>query len=654
MNGAIGVLLGNGDGTFQPAVTYDSGGHFAFSVAVADVNGDGKPDIVVANDSSPTGSVSVLLGNGDGTFQPAVSYATGAYFTLSIAVADLNGDGKPDLVVANQCVAGNCANNGAGVLLGNGDGTFQPAVNYDSGPAPASVAVSDLNGDGKPDIVVVNEGGPVDVLLGNGDGTFQGAMSYGLPGQSPAFVVVADLNGDGKQDLVVAGGGTSNSSCNAAVTAGVLLGNGDGTFQSADSYCLDRGNGTSVAVADLNGDGKVDLVTADGNNYFISVLLANGTASTTTVLSSSNPSIVGQPLTFTIEALPLFSGIPTGTVTLKKNASTLKTLVLSNGQASYTTSSLVLGSWNFTAIYGGDGNFTGSTSTVLKQVIEKAPTTTVVTSSPNPVMVGQSVTFSATVSSPVGPPPNGEMVIFKDGTTTIGTGALSAGNASFTTSSLPAGSQTINAIYLADSKFAGSSASIVEVVNGYATTTTVSSNNNPSIYGQSVMFTATVTSGMGGTPTGTVTFKNGSSLLGQAPLSGGMASLSTSTLTASTHTITAVYNGDLTHGSSTSPPLSQVVNKASTILSLGSSQNPSMMGQAVTFAATVTSTTSGTPTGNVTFKDGSATLGTMALSGGAASLTTSTLSLGNHTIMATYKGSANFNGSSATLVQVVN
>jgi FG-GAP-like repeat len=151
----LGVLLGKGDGTFQGAVTYGSGGRSPSSVVVADVNGDAIPDLVVANgcgDTCASGEVGVLLGNGDGTFLPAVSYGSGGIAASSVAVADLNGDGKLDVVVSNQI------DNSLGVLLGSGDGTFQPAVTYRSGSNSftGTVAVADVDADGKPDLVVAD------------------------------------------------------------------------------------------------------------------------------------------------------------------------------------------------------------------------------------------------------------------------------------------------------------------------------------------------------------------------------------------------------------------------------------------------------------------------------------------------------------------
>lgn len=234
----VGVLLGNGDGTFQHAITFATGGVGAVSVAVSDVNRDGNLDLIVANtcDNDCSGSgqsgVGVLLGNGDGTFRAAVTYPSGGSFIQSVSVADVNGDGIPDLLVLNSCpfrLASKCGiqqNGTVGVLLGGGAGDFQPVAVTDSGGLePTSFAVADINGDGNPDVVVANSlSGTVGVLLGRGARTFKRAITY--PAFGASWVAIADLNGDGKLDLAVANGSA----------AGVLLGSGDGSFEPMISY----------------------------------------------------------------------------------------------------------------------------------------------------------------------------------------------------------------------------------------------------------------------------------------------------------------------------------------------------------------------------------------------------------------------------------
>jgi len=284
--GSISVLLGKGDGTFQSAVSYKSGGSLASSVAVADVNGDSKLDLLVANCgpigintcSHGTGVMGVLLGNGDGTFQPVVTYGSGGIGAVSVVVADVNGDGKPDLLVANECgTSSNCLPGSVALLVGNGDGTFQAATAFDVGNAIDSIAVADVNGDGKQDVLGGGggENNNVGVLLGNGDGTFQPVVTYSSGGNTALSVAVADVNGDGKPDLLV--GNQCDTSINCAHgLVGVLLGTGDGTFQPAVSYDAGGTGAGSVAVADVNGDGKADLVIAIAFYNTVAVLLGNG------------------------------------------------------------------------------------------------------------------------------------------------------------------------------------------------------------------------------------------------------------------------------------------------------------------------------------------------------------------------------------------
>src|SRR5262249_47808781 len=177
------------------------------SVAVADFNGDGVRDLAVAN--SYSNDVSVLLGNGDGSFQTGRNFGAGSFPTY-VAGGDFNGDGVPDLVVTNAGTPPDYAGS-VSVFLGKGDGSFQAAQSFGAGSYSTSVAVGDLNGDGVPDLVVANAGmypdyaGSVSVLLGSGDGSFQTAQSLSASDR-PRSVAVGDFNGDGGLDLAVAGG----------------------------------------------------------------------------------------------------------------------------------------------------------------------------------------------------------------------------------------------------------------------------------------------------------------------------------------------------------------------------------------------------------------------------------------------------------------
>ncbi len=393
-DGEVTVLIGNGDGTFQPAVNYDSGGFLANSVALGDLNGDGKLDVAVTNqgkDGGNIGSVSVLMGNGDGTFQPAVNYSTVGWNAVWVAIGDLSGNGIPDLVVANFCQGYGCDiyAGEVAVLPGNGDGTFQPAVLYDSGGELAySVAVSDLRGDGILDTVVSNkfsdntEGNThnaVDVLLGNGDGTFQPAVSYLLPGADVDSVAVGDVNGDGIPDLVVVEKCERLyplTGCYGTGEVSILLGNGDGTFQSPVRYGSGGYGAVSVAVADVNGDGRPDLVLANDCGASVSctegsaAVLLNEThyASKTALASSPNPSQINQTVTFTatITSTP---AVPNGELVTFYNGKTeIGTGTTTNTVATLTTSFSAAKTYTIKATYPGDP-FRKASSGTVKQVV---------------------------------------------------------------------------------------------------------------------------------------------------------------------------------------------------------------------------------------------------------------------------------------------
>jgi len=462
--GVVGVLLGNGDGTFQTAVLYGSGGYYGESVAVADVNGDGKPDLVVANNCTSAGSggctnfagvVGVLLGNGDGTFQTAVPYGSGGYDADSVVVADVNGDGKPDLVVTNRCADANCQNGTVAVLLANGDGTFQTAVAYSSGGWYTSlVAVADVNGDGKPDLAVANTciesssncpNGAVGVLLGNGDGTFQTAVNYGSGGWYTYSVAVADVNGDGKADLLLANEFPIGDYDDGE--AAVLLGNGDGTFQTAATYLSGGSAATSVAVADVNGDGKPDLVVANcgasGTNTCqkgtVGVLLGNGDGTFQTAVAYSSGGFQAYSVAVT-----------------DVNGDGKPDLLVAN--TGYETD--------------------GSVGVLLNTSLNG--TTTSLTSSQNPSNFGQPVTFTAQVTGQQGfykGAPTGT-VSFYDGTTNIGNSNLNSGVATLTTSTLLVGTHNMTATYNGDANFVPSTSPILyQVVQGAIASLSPSSLN---------------------------------------------------------------------------------------------------------------------------------------------------------------------------------
>ena len=562
-SGSIGVLLGNGDGTFRTAVTYLSGGTDAMSIAIADVNKDGKPDLLVTNFESAT--VGVLLGNGDGTFQPVVLYPAGGVDPFSIAVSDVNGDGKLDLVVAEVGVINGLGGYVAAVLLGNGDGTFQPAVLYFSGGCGAlAVAVADVSGDGKPDIMIGNDSqncegtdGLVSVLLGNGDGSFQPATTYDTGGPVAFSVGVGDINGDGHPDLAVAdflSGGV-----------GVLLGNGDGTFQPVSTFSLGPNGARSVAVVDLNGDHRPDVVattccTSVANHGEVGVLLNNTgphSPTTTELTSNLNPVPPKKVVTYTATVIP-HSGQAAGTVTFQDGGSTIATVTLVGDKAAYSTSYKSIGVHLITATYSGDLHNASSTSSTLTEDVQ-GTSKTVVASSGSPSLVGQSVTFTATVTSNFGNIPDGEIVTFYDGATKIGTGATGNGVAMFATTSLSAKTHSIKAKYIGDAIFKPSSGTVKQVVEKFATTTTLTSTLNPSEFGQAVTFTAQVTSSAPSTPIGKVKFLDGTLQIGSATLTDGVAKLTKSNLAVGTHPITAQYLGDPFSDKSTSPVVNQVV-----------------------------------------------------------------------------------------------
>lgn len=517
----ISVLLANGDGSFRPAIRFQTG-RVPQSIGVGDFNGDGILDLAVANTVDNT--VSILLGNGDGTFQTQGILAGGSA-PVSIIVGDFNADGIADLVVADVNEAG------VSVLLGNGDGTFQTRMTFATGNFPEHLVAADLNRDGVVDLAVVNTtDNTVSILLGNGDGTFQDQL-VSSTGSGPYFIAVGDFNRDGLVDLAV---------CNRnSGTVSLLIGDGDGTFQTGTSMQTGR-SPVSLAVGDFDGDGLLDLVVTNQFDFDISVLRGNGDGtfrSNTTYETGQFPLSVAVG-DFNGDGIPDVADTDGGAVEVRLGQQVASFLI--DGVA-------VPGHGDVTVLanYSGDTLRQASQSPPVTLVATPAASSVIMTSAPNPARFGFPVTLSAVITGVDGINPTGK-VVFKEGSSIIGTASISGATATITSTILAMGVHSIVASYLGDDNYVGSASKpyTQAIDQGEAATMTIGSSTNPSVFGTNVVFTATLNPGA----TGTVTFSDGTSVLGVANItSSGTASISVKTLWAGSHNITATYSGDATY-----------------------------------------------------------------------------------------------------------
>jgi hypothetical protein len=497
-------------------------------VSIADLNGDGNPDLLVYSTSFSiaTGSVTTLevfLGNGDGTFKTPVPVTT-ADNPFSLAVGDFNKDGKPDLAVFGQTpsVQGQLA-----ISLGNGDGSFQaPAIlNIDGYPAGA-IAAADFNGDGNVDIAMICAEGFSGVFYGDGTGNFSSVNngSASAPELVPTDLInlfvegqaasAVDLNKDGKPDVLVgntillnlygsapatpAATTTALKTSATSITAGASVtltatiaaasgssGSPTGTvtfFNGTDpvgSVSVAAGAASLTTTALPAGTDSITAIYSGDLNFngsassAVSIKVAAGAtpvATTTSLAASATTVTIGTSVTFTATVKPA-SGTaePTGTVTFKDGTTTLGTgSVNGSGVASYTTSSLSVATHTITAVYSGDTNFSGSTSSAVTVMVNAAPvmiaTSTALTASAASATSGTSITFTATVTPASGAVIPTGTVTFLDGTTTLGTGSLNgSGVATYTTSSLAVGAHSITASYGGATGFSGSTSAAFSV-----------------------------------------------------------------------------------------------------------------------------------------------------------------------------------------------
>ena len=504
-NLALVTLKGNGDGTFATPVSYQVGtplpnGYFyanLANLALGDTRATGKPDAVLYEN----GSLYLFDNNGDGTFAAPVLIDTENGFQ-SLAVADVNGDGKADIVALTTTpISGTLdTTNSLLIYLSQGNGTFAPPVTLAISLTDAQdMIVADVNKDGKSDIVLLSSNSTAGTssltsFLGHGDGTFAAGVNSTLGGLYLVSLASADVNGDGNPDVLI-------GACCGNTLASIALGNGDGTF--AANYGISIGPSTNaVGFADLNNDGRPDLLLATNENLVTS-LNEFGSASTTlaptttTLTLSPGAPTAGQSVTFTATVAPSSgSGTPTGTVTFLDGTTTLGTGTLSSGTASFT-GSLAAGTHSITASYAGDTTYAASVSAADKLTVSGAPTlgvtTTQLTASSTNAISGTSISFKASVSETSGAAIPTGTVTFSDGTTVIGTTNLASGIATFSTAALTIGTHNISADYGGDTANATSSSSAVVVTITAASAADFSIALNPTTGSASAGSSATST-----------------------------------------------------------------------------------------------------------------------------------------------------------------
>jgi hypothetical protein len=517
---AVQTFISNGKGGYTPSavqtfpfLAYADGYlEVANTPFLTDLNGDGKLDLLCG--------IQAAYGNGDGTFASAVTVPFLSSSFVSTYAADLNGDGKTDILAVNASPAYPNKEYSVTPFLNQGGGSFTPTATVPIGQGGMELygyqpAFVDLNGDGNLDIIlqwnIVALGAPnVSVLLSNGDGTFASptALNVSFPPNignvqcSSYKIGSGDLNADGNQDLILATCDDDMGDSDAII----FLGKGDGTFGSQITFALPTPPNVIVSITpnfivqDVNLDGKVDLVFGSGR-----LALGNGDGTFTSAAPlfplPASPyfypllqmQLAGNPVP-SLVFLPLSITPPPGAVfTLQTSSS-----------AALSLTTLAIGAHSITAKYSGDSNYSADTSSAVTVTVNQAASATAATSSENPSFAGQSVTFTANVTSS-GPTPTGN-VTFTSGSTALGTVALSGGSAAYTTTSLTTvGTQTITASYSGDASTQASSATVSQVVNaafalapgsGGSTTLTVQSGqtvNAPINVSGSAGFSGSVT-----------------------------------------------------------------------------------------------------------------------------------------------------------------
>jgi Bacterial Ig-like domain (group 3)/FG-GAP-like repeat len=639
------IFYGNGNGTFSAPVTLSPPAMNTYgNVALGDFNHDGTTDIAALDYES----LDILLGQRNNAFTGLAN----SYFTLSNAAAagDFNNDGKLDLVVSQDEA------NPLQVLLGNGDGTFQLGHQLAAQNLPQVLVAADLDGDGKTDIAVcLGFFNLVQIFFGNGDGTFQPAVNVQLQ-RGYTQMAIADMNGDGKPDLVLSDGSLLTVIRNA----------GNRTFGAEEHYLA--GAIASFVVKDVNGNGLPDIIVANGNTgsyapTTVTVLINQGAANTIAgqLQIAPEPTPYGSPFTISLSMTPqgASSATPSGSVSISIDGSPAGSIPVNGLNLTYTDAdnpALPVGVHTIVAAYSGDKNYSPGTFAVQHQIVPVVyPTSATLTATPSQVLASRTVRFSATVASPGqnvnAPNTLSGTVVFRDGTTNLGTATLDAARtATFDTALLAVGTHSITATYLGYTAVAqqtgsfapSTSAPVTVIVTASPTNISLTAVPNSVPAGSVVSLTSAVTSSAG-TPTGAVTFFDGNSPLSVQPLDGtGSAVYSATFGSSGSHTVTASYQANATFAGSASAPVTVTVTStaqaARSSIQLSATPSSQFPGQ-ITLTATVTGHV--TAAGQVAFMDGGTLLGKAPLNGQGVALSTFSLNApGLHYLTAYYPGNA--------------